>query len=123
MAATETAFYDPVYGSSAGELAAAIRAEAFEEDTGQNSWLTASEHRAFIGWLGDFRAESDKSEAPSPGSRSSARGLRGDRGRLTTSTGLYRHRAENLEPLERDPAPTEARSQRSERSGTRREDK
>jgi hypothetical protein len=46
-----TAFYDAVYGNFGGQLAATIRAEAFDEDIGQNSWLTAGEHRKFCGWL------------------------------------------------------------------------
>jgi hypothetical protein len=50
-AATNTAFYDAEYGSFARQLAAAIRAEAFDEDIGQNSWnlrvveLLATERR------------------------------------------------------------------------------
>jgi SAM-dependent methyltransferase len=47
----DSAFYDAVYGGFGGQLAAAIRAEAFDEDIGQNSWLTADEFRAFFGWL------------------------------------------------------------------------
>ena len=47
-----TAFYDTTYGSFAGRLSAAIRAEAFGEDIGQNSWLTAGEHRHFAHRLG-----------------------------------------------------------------------
>jgi SAM-dependent methyltransferase len=41
-----------VYGAFGGPLAAAIRAEAFDEDIGQNSWLTADELRGFLGRLG-----------------------------------------------------------------------
>lgn len=50
--------YDAQYGQFSTELYAAIRREAFDEDIGQNSWLTADEHDLFIGWL-----------APQPGSR------------------------------------------------------
>jgi SAM-dependent methyltransferase len=50
--AADTMFYDAVYGNFGGQLAAAIRAEAFAEDIGQNSWLTAREHRMFFVWLG-----------------------------------------------------------------------
>ena len=46
-----SAFYDAVYGTFGGQLSAAIRAEAFDEDIGQNSWLTADEFRGFFGWL------------------------------------------------------------------------
>ncbi len=45
-------FYDTVYGDFAEEVNAAIRVEAFGEDIGQNSWLSADEHRTFFGWLG-----------------------------------------------------------------------
>ena len=44
-------FYDTVYGSFADELNATIRFEAFGEEIGQNSWLTADEHRRFLTWL------------------------------------------------------------------------
>jgi SAM-dependent methyltransferase len=44
-------WYDAVYGGFADELSAAIRAEAFGEEIGQNSWLTADEHRGFFGLL------------------------------------------------------------------------
>jgi SAM-dependent methyltransferase len=45
-------WYDSVYGGFADELNAAIRAEAFGEEIGQNSWLTADEHRGFFDMLG-----------------------------------------------------------------------
>jgi SAM-dependent methyltransferase len=44
-------WYDSVYGGFADELNAAIRAEAFGEEIGQNSWLTADEHRGFFRML------------------------------------------------------------------------
>jgi ubiquinone/menaquinone biosynthesis C-methylase UbiE len=44
-------FYDTTYAHAADELYAAIRRDAFGEDIGQNSWLTASEHRSFFEWL------------------------------------------------------------------------
>jgi SAM-dependent methyltransferase len=43
--------YDSAYGHFAVELTAAIRRGAFGEDLGQNSWLTAEEHRKFFTWL------------------------------------------------------------------------
>jgi SAM-dependent methyltransferase len=43
--------YDVQYGQFATDLYAQVRAEAFGEDIGQNSWLTADEHDLFIGWL------------------------------------------------------------------------
>jgi SAM-dependent methyltransferase len=49
--ARDTAFYDSVYTNFGRQLAATIRAEAFAEDIGQNSWLTAGEHRTFCQWL------------------------------------------------------------------------
>jgi SAM-dependent methyltransferase len=51
-AGDDTQFYDAVYGRSANELYASIRREAFGEDIGQASWLTADEQRTFCGWLG-----------------------------------------------------------------------
>jgi SAM-dependent methyltransferase len=45
-------WYDAVYGGFADRLGATIRAEAFGEDIGQNSWLTADEHRGFFRRLG-----------------------------------------------------------------------
>jgi SAM-dependent methyltransferase len=49
--AGDSAFYDSVYGSFGRKLAATIRAETFDEDIGQNSWLTARELRGFCEWL------------------------------------------------------------------------
>lgn len=43
--------YDTNYGSFETELYSEIRREAFGEDIGQNSWLTASELAAFLSWL------------------------------------------------------------------------
>jgi cyclopropane fatty-acyl-phospholipid synthase-like methyltransferase len=47
----ESRFYDAVYGRIRAELTTAVRAEMFEEDIGQNSWLTADEQRRFLAWL------------------------------------------------------------------------
>ncbi len=47
----ESEFYDRTYGSFADRLNATIRSEAFGEEIGQNSWLTADEHREFFRWL------------------------------------------------------------------------
>jgi ubiquinone/menaquinone biosynthesis C-methylase UbiE len=44
-------YYDTNYGNFETELYSEIRREAFGEDIGQNSWLTASELDAFLGWL------------------------------------------------------------------------
>lgn len=43
--------YDSHYGNFERELYSEIRREAFGEDIGQNSWLTASELDVFLGWL------------------------------------------------------------------------
>ena len=43
--------YDTNYGNFQSELYSQIRLEAFGEDIGQNSWLTAQEYDTFIGWL------------------------------------------------------------------------
>ena len=48
---TTVRHYDANYGQFSSELYAAIRREAFGEDIGQNSWLTADEHDLFINWL------------------------------------------------------------------------
>lgn len=48
----ETGYYDRTYERAADELYAAIRLEAFGEDIGQFSWLTADEYRLFVSWLG-----------------------------------------------------------------------
>ena len=44
-------YYDANYGNFQTELYADIRREAFGEDIGQNSWLTAKEQDMFLGWL------------------------------------------------------------------------
>lgn len=44
-------FYDATYGGFASEVYAAIRAETFGEDLGQNGWLTADEQDLFLDWL------------------------------------------------------------------------
>jgi SAM-dependent methyltransferase len=46
-----TEFYDKTYGGFADQLNASIRSEAFGEEIGQNSWLTADEFRRFFAWL------------------------------------------------------------------------
>jgi hypothetical protein len=43
--------YDANYGNFQTELYAQIRREAFGEDIGQNSWLTADELDKFLGFL------------------------------------------------------------------------
>jgi ubiquinone/menaquinone biosynthesis C-methylase UbiE len=47
-----TSQYDANYGNFQTSLYEEIRKEAFGEDIGQNSWLTADEHDKFLGWLG-----------------------------------------------------------------------
>jgi 2-polyprenyl-3-methyl-5-hydroxy-6-metoxy-1,4-benzoquinol methylase len=44
-------YYDANYGNFQTALYADIRREAFGEDIGQNSWLTAKEQDMFLGWL------------------------------------------------------------------------
>ena len=43
--------YSANYGNFQTELYAQIRHEAFGEDIGQNSWLTADEQGKFLEWL------------------------------------------------------------------------
>jgi SAM-dependent methyltransferase len=47
MGAERTGYYDGAYARSSEELYAAIRREAFGEDIGQFSWLTADEYATF----------------------------------------------------------------------------
>ena len=44
-------YYDTNYANFQTELYADIRREAFGEDIGQNSWLTAKEQDMFLSWL------------------------------------------------------------------------
>src|SRR5215467_5030454 len=44
--------YDANYGNFQSKLYEQIRIEAFGEDIGQNSWLTADEYDKFLSWLG-----------------------------------------------------------------------
>jgi hypothetical protein len=46
-----TGHYDTTYSTFAADLQAVIRADAYGEDIGQNSWLTADEHRGFFSAL------------------------------------------------------------------------
>jgi 2-polyprenyl-3-methyl-5-hydroxy-6-metoxy-1,4-benzoquinol methylase len=46
--------YDANYGNFHTELYEQIRREAFGEDIGQNSWLTANEQDRFLSWLNLF---------------------------------------------------------------------
>ncbi len=48
----DTGYYDRTYERAADDLYAAIRQEAFREDIGQFSWLTADEYRRFFTLLG-----------------------------------------------------------------------
>jgi 2-polyprenyl-3-methyl-5-hydroxy-6-metoxy-1,4-benzoquinol methylase len=44
-------YYDANYGNFQTELYTEIRREAFGEDIGQNSWVTAQEQDMFLGWF------------------------------------------------------------------------
>jgi ubiquinone/menaquinone biosynthesis C-methylase UbiE len=50
--AARAAHYHSAYGKFAAELYAEIRAEAFGEDIGQQSWLSVEEQDSLIAWLG-----------------------------------------------------------------------
>lgn len=52
MSSSRTGHYDANYGNFESDLYSAIRREAFGEDIGQNSWLTADEQDRFIQQLG-----------------------------------------------------------------------
>src|SRR5262249_12678363 len=43
--------YDANYGNFQTDLYGEIRREAYGDDIGQNSWLTADEHDKFLEWL------------------------------------------------------------------------
>ncbi len=43
--------YDATYGNFTSKLYEKVRKEAFGEDLGQNSWLTAGELQRFMDWL------------------------------------------------------------------------
>jgi SAM-dependent methyltransferase len=43
--------YDSAYGNFTAAILAQVRREAFGEDIGQNSWLTADEYLRFFDWL------------------------------------------------------------------------
>ena len=47
----DSEFFDRTYAGFADRLNATIRSEAFGEEIGQNSWLTADEYRRFFAWL------------------------------------------------------------------------
>src|SRR5579864_65038 len=48
---TSAGHYNANYGNFQTEMYAQIRQEAFGEDIGQNSWLTADEQDRFLEWL------------------------------------------------------------------------
>lgn len=52
MGAKGTEYYDGAYEHTSEELYAEIRRQAFGEDIGQFSWLTAAEYAMFGEWLG-----------------------------------------------------------------------
>jgi cyclopropane fatty-acyl-phospholipid synthase-like methyltransferase len=60
----ETGYYDRTYERAADDLFATIRREAFGEEIGQFSWLTADEYRHFFTLLG-IDARSDVLEVAS----------------------------------------------------------
>ena len=60
----ETGYYDRTYERADDDLYASIRREAFGEEIGQFSWLTADEYRRFIAYLG-IDANSDVLEVAS----------------------------------------------------------
>jgi SAM-dependent methyltransferase len=47
----EVGFYDQAYGQFLSDVLAQIRRETFDQDLGQNSWLTAEEFERFLDWL------------------------------------------------------------------------
>jgi len=51
MMADSVNLYDSTYGKFVARVLEEVRREAFGEDIGQNSWLTADEYRRFFRWL------------------------------------------------------------------------
>jgi len=47
----EVDHYDATYGSFASDLSRAVRARTYDDDIGQNGWLTAAEQDRFMSWL------------------------------------------------------------------------
>lgn len=45
-------YYNTTYASFSDQVLATVRRETFNQDIGQNSWLTADEFRSFGEWLG-----------------------------------------------------------------------
>lgn len=78
----KSGFYQSMYRTFQSDAQARVRAEAFGEDIGQNSWLTVDELRRFIAWL-ELSAESQVLEVAC-GSGGPAMFLAGETGcRLT----------------------------------------
>src|SRR5687768_3038041 len=50
-AANEVDFYDATYGRFDETIYREIRRETWDEDIGQNGWITAREQDQFIAWL------------------------------------------------------------------------
>src|SRR5688572_28649055 len=46
-----TDLFDSTYRNFSEQVLAAVRAETFGEDFGQNSWTTADEYERFLAWL------------------------------------------------------------------------
>src|SRR5689334_16490901 len=52
MPAADVDLYGPSYRNFASALYTQIRSDAFGQDIGQTSWITADEQDTFIAWLG-----------------------------------------------------------------------
>lgn len=89
--------YDNVYADFAGDLELAIRQEAYGEDLGQNSWLTADEWLGFADLLG-VDSESEVLEVGS-GSGGPALYLAAARGCRVTGVDLNEHGVRNAVAL------------------------
>jgi SAM-dependent methyltransferase len=97
--------YDNVYGDFGSTAEAAVRREAYGEDLGQSSWLTAREWLEFADQLG-VRPESEVLEVGS-GSGGPAVYLAATRGCRVTGVDINEHGVRNARKLAQDRGLTE----------------
>ncbi len=97
MSAAPVNLYDNVYGDFAGSAEAAVRREAYGEDLGQSSWLTAREWLGFADQLG-LRPDAEVLEVGS-GSGGPAVYLAAERGCRVTGVDINEHGVRNARAL------------------------
>lgn len=105
MSTSSVNLYDNVYGDFGSTAEAAVRREAYGEDLGQSSWLTAREWLEFADQLG-VRPESEVLEVGS-GSGGPAVYLAATRGCRVTGVDINEHGVRNARKLAQDRGLTE----------------